>query len=562
MRVLFIIFLFYSFTQFAQNPTSYILKHKSITLPINNSGIIAAVKVDTNSSGIKFNGNNVLFSGGFLLSGYVNDLLWANGVASASRIEDYIPGSYKYSEYDNLANLFILKSSDKDFGESWQNWKDAVKLGADFYDGNKDGIYNPIDLNNNNKWDYGEDRPDLLGKETVWCVYKDAVPSALRRFSVSPKGIEIQQTVYSTLIPNIIFIRYRIINSGLVSGTHDSVYFSIYADADIGNYNDDLVGCDTTINAGFTYQNTPDEIFGESAPTFLASFVQGPQAFIPNETYKDNNANGIFDDGDESITTASAVNGVVKGISITKGATNLSMSSFYQNILSDIGSDAETHIEQRNNQLGLSKSGQIINPCNWKFGEIFNEDCTKINELFPYSGDPIIPQGWINNYPLDQKMIVNSGPFQLEKEKPIDIVVAYLVGYNATSSLSSLQNAKQRTIDMLPYFQNNQFEIIIADTTNIKHEPVGQFGLKQNYPNPFNSTTIINYAIPYRKTSEKVSIKVYNVLGEVVATLVDKVQPSGIYTVSFSSNNLTTGVYIISLTNLEYSDNKKIMVLK
>ena len=329
MKIQFLIFLISSITLFAQTNSSYILEHGNITLPISNSGKLSDVKVADSIHAMQLNNKTILYAGGFLLSGYANDTLWANGVASASRIEDYTPGSYKYSEHDNLANLYVIKSSDIDFGESWQNWKDAVKLGADYYDGNNDGIYNPVDLNRNNKWYYGEDRPDLLGEETIWCVYKDAVPSALRRYSVSPKGIEIKQTVFTTLIPNIVFIRYRIENSGSVSKTLDSLYFSIFSDADIGNCYDDLVGCDTTINAGYTYQNIPDEIFGESAPTFSASLVQGPQSFIPNKTYKDNNANGVFDDGDEAIAFANASNGVVKGISITEGATNLPITSFY-----------------------------------------------------------------------------------------------------------------------------------------------------------------------------------------------------------------------------------------
>ena len=562
MKVQFLIFLICSLSLFAQSNNSYLLKHGDITLPINNNGVIADVIVDSLYLGMTYNGNVILYSGGFMLSGYNNDSLWANGVASASRIQDYSPGSYLHSEHDDLANLYILKSGDIDFGDSWQNWKDAVKLGADYYDGNNDGIYNPLDLNGNNKWDYGEDRPDLLGEETIWCIYKDDVPNALRRFTVSPKGIEIQQTVFSTLIPNIIFIRYRIINSGLVSETLDSVYFSIFSDPDIGGYLDDLVGCDSTINAGFGYQNTPDRVFGNSAPTFLTSFVQGPYSYIPGKTFKDNNANGVFDEGDESLSTANAINGVVKGISIKEGAITLPITSLSPTHFGDIGSDSDTHFEIRNTQLGLWKSGELINPCDWKYGEVFNEDCNNINGLFPYSGNPIIPQGWINNQPMDQRFMINTGPFQLAKGEPIDIVVAYVVGYNENSSLSSLQNAKVRTTDMLPYFENNQFEIILADTIDITEKPVELFGLKQNYPNPFNSTTNIKYAIPHRKMAENVSIKIYNLLGEVVATLVDEVQSSGIYSINFSSENLTSGLYIISLTNLEYSDSKKLMVLK
>ena len=143
MKFQFLIYLLFSFSIFAQSNTSYILKHGDITLPIHNDGTLSHVRINDSTYFMEYDKKNILFSGGFYLSGYSNNILWANGVASASRIEDYKPGSYTNSEYDNLANLYIIKNSDEDFGESWQNWKDAVKLGADYYDGNynaSDGI--------------------------------------------------------------------------------------------------------------------------------------------------------------------------------------------------------------------------------------------------------------------------------------------------------------------------------------------------------------------------------------------------------------------------------------
>ena len=63
-------------------------------------------------------------------------------------------------------------SEDPPFGPSWLDWIDAVYLGADFYDGNNDGIYNPVDLNGNNQWDPNEDKPDLILDEAYWCVFQ------------------------------------------------------------------------------------------------------------------------------------------------------------------------------------------------------------------------------------------------------------------------------------------------------------------------------------------------------------------------------------------------------
>ena len=148
-----------------------------------------------------------------------------------------------------------------------------------------------------------------------------------------------------------------------------------------------MLGCDTTLNAAFAYQNSPDKIWGESAPTMLVSILQGPAAFIPNVTFNDLNDNGIFDESDVSLSSAFEVNGFVKGTSEIKGAKSQNAKSFKTYYLSSIGISEPDGVEQyRNNMLGLSKIGEIINACDWQFGEVFNEDCNNINGLFPYSG--------------------------------------------------------------------------------------------------------------------------------------------------------------------------------
>jgi hypothetical protein len=90
------------------------------------------------------------------------------------------------------------------------------------------------------------------------------------------------------------------------------------------------------------------------------------------------------------------------------------------------------------------------------------------------------------------------------------------------------------------------------------------FALAQNYPNPFNASTMISYDL---KTDSKVSLKVYNILGQEVTTLVDKYQPVGSYTVAWNGkdsrgNDLSTGVYFYILKAGDFSANKKMTYLK
>lgn len=86
-----------------------------------------------------------------------------------------------------------------------------------------------------------------------------------------------------------------------------------------------------------------------------------------------------------------------------------------------------------------------------------------------------------------------------------------------------------------------------------------KFVLEQNYPNPFNPSTIIGYSIP--KTSN-VSLKIYDVLGRNVATLVNKVQEKGSYRVSFDASQLSAGVYYYRLEAGEFSSIKKMLLIK
>ena len=101
-----------------------------------------------------------------------------------------------------------------------------------------------------------------------------------------------------------------------------------------------------------------------------------------------------------------------------------------------------------------------------------------------------------------------------------------------------------------------------TDTESLPNDYI----LSQNYPNPFNPTTTIQYTIPVVALSEvevlHVTLKVYDILGREVATLVNKNQKPGSYNVEFDGYELTSGIYYYKLTAGNFNQTKKMLLIK
>ncbi|MBK7105998.1 MAG: T9SS type A sorting domain-containing protein [Ignavibacteriae bacterium] len=86
-----------------------------------------------------------------------------------------------------------------------------------------------------------------------------------------------------------------------------------------------------------------------------------------------------------------------------------------------------------------------------------------------------------------------------------------------------------------------------------------EYKLEQNYPNPFNPTTTISYQIPINK---HVTIKVYDVLGREIATLIDEYKQAGIYKLEFNASQLVSGVYFYKLRAGSFVQTKKMIIMR
>ncbi len=99
----------------------------------------------------------------------------------------------------------------------------------------------------------------------------------------------------------------------------------------------------------------------------------------------------------------------------------------------------------------------------------------------------------------------------------------------------------------------------ITGVEEINSNIPSKFTVKQNYPNPFNPTTNIEFSIPLKS---KVSLKVFNVLGQEVAQLVNKELAAGNYNVNFDASNLTSGIYFYTLSSSNFTQTKKMILLQ
>ncbi len=158
--------------------------------------------------------------------------------------------------------------------------------------------------------------------------------------------------------------------------------------------------------------------------------------------------------------------------------------------------------------------------------------------------------------------------------------VNYWIPLSGSPALSgsSFANPNLNGFDIVSYrgaFGNSNWTSEWAQFNPKNYEVIGinqissivpdKFTLSQNYPNPFNPTTNLEFGIPASQGESKlgfVSLKVYDVLGKEVASLVNGNLNPGIYKYDFDASGLTSGIYFYTLKVNEFSETKRMMLLK
>ncbi len=474
-----------------------------------------------------------IFADGLVWGGKVNGEIRVNGSTYRYGLTPgYIqPNGLPSEPMDTKAKIFKLKKNwqmlpagpERDRYEfDFLNW--PVDVGAPWNDNNDDGVYT-----------LGIDEPKIIGDETLFFVANDLdTARSLYTYGSNPIGLEFQVTTFgynTELLKDVVFKKFRVINKSSTDVT--DMYFTYWADDDLGNASDDLSCFDSTYNMSYVYNaDNDDEFFyGTPPPAAAHMIVQGP--IIP-ATSSDS---ARYDDG------------------WRKGFKNLGMSSSGLIVKNSTIYPHDPPFEvyegtlQFYNQMqGLRNDGSsVIDPT------------TNLPTIWPLTGDPVTGTGWyfIYGWPTsgyDQRYHLPSGPFNLAIGDTQEVVIAFLIkkGADNLNSITELRNYAAQ----IQHWYDNDF---VTDVNENNILLPTEFSLSQNYPNPFNPTTSIQYAISSRQL---VTLKVYDILGSEVATLVNQEQSVGNYKVDFNASHLSSGVYFYQIKAGEFIQSKKMILIK
>jgi hypothetical protein len=137
-----------------------------------------------------------------------------------------------------------------------------------------------------------------------------------------------------------------------------------------------------------------------------------------------------------------------------------------------------------------------------------------------------------------------------------------LYGVSLPSLLFGFTIGQVGTDDNLPgpaSFVNHNLSISTNAVTPISDLIPDKYNLSQNYPNPFNPYTRINFSLP---SNQFVTIKIYDMLGKEVSTLVNEYKQAGVYYTDFKADNLSSGIYFYSMRTSNFVETKRMVLVK
>jgi hypothetical protein len=197
-------------------------------------------------------------------------------------------------------------------------------------------------------------------------------------------------------------------------------------------------------------------------------------------------------------------------------------------------------------------------------GRVKINPVTQQPTLYNYTGDACNRSGWFDSIAHDIRFLMNCGPLTMNSLDTQIIVLAAVIG-RGTNNFQSVCQVQSLSDSALKYYYSDFVNCPPLGIQSLSNEVPGAFRLHQNYPNPFNPVTTIQFTVPLNKGGERglyVKLIVYDLLGREAAGLVnDKLQP-GTYEVEWDAAGFPSGVYFYVLNAGDYSETKKMVVLK
>ncbi len=160
---------------------------------------------------------------------------------------------------------------------------------------------------------------------------------------------------------------------------------------------------------------------------------------------------------------------------------------------------------------------------------------------------------------------LNNSGFEVQRSNDgIDFEkIGFVPGFGTSAEKHFYSFIDDKAVDIRYFYRLKQIDFDgsykYSDVIETKNIQKLSYSLEQNYPNPFNPSTSIQYAIGNRQF---VQIKIYDVLGNEITTLVNEVKPQGRYEVNFNAGSLANGVYIYKIQTGDFISSKKMILIK
>ena len=236
----------------------------------------------------------------------------------------------------------------------------------------------------------------------------------------------------------------------------------------------------------------------------------------------------------------------------------------------------DVNAEQQNAHKGVLA---ILVPDDWSFIDgTYDTPMGKGNMVLDTSAHPLWgdvdtviqkPAGmkWINllsdqGYLHDANLVYEGTVNLRVGQKTGDFAIGYLVTVNTVNILEFL-NDQDQDQELSGADTSMNHMVTVTPATGIKETKLNNrpenFSLSQNYPNPFNPSTTIDYSVA---KSSNVKLSVFDLSGKEVAVLVNGYKNAGTYAVSFSAENLSSGVYYYKIAIGGFSQTRKMILIK